>query len=163
MSVLIVVRLWQQVDSASIGTYVIVRSCTLFCSWNRCVFLVTDGCSSKQSNYLCETSRNEQQHTDSTNALSFCNCCRCATALSILFCFSFRSPRSGEEQASAAGAATGWMQQLLTKVLANMSVSVSLAFAQHGGEDSPQDVRKMYHGTRVPRSPSHGSPQDFQH
>lgn len=34
--------------------------------------------------------------------------------------------RSGEEQASTTGATTGWLQQLLTKVLANMSVSVSL-------------------------------------
>lgn len=35
-----------------------------------------------------------------------------------------RPDRQGEEQASATGATTGWMQQLLTKVLANMSVSV---------------------------------------
>lgn len=36
-----------------------------------------------------------------------------------------RRDRPGEEQTSSAGATTGWLQQLLTKVLANMSVSVS--------------------------------------
>lgn len=45
-------------------------------------------------------------------------------------CCLFRPGRPGEEQASP-GPSTGWMQQLLTKVLANMSVSVSTVFAQH--------------------------------
>lgn len=48
-----------------------------------------------------------------------CNCCRRAP-FAIIFC-----SKSTDEQAAPAGA-SGWMQQLLTKVLANMSIEVSL-------------------------------------
>lgn len=41
--------------------------------------------------------------------------------------------RSGDDQASTSGVATGWMQQLLTKVLANMSVSVRLHYIDESG------------------------------